>query len=73
MELILKRIALRSEYTIGKLYVDGEYVCDTIEDCDRGLTSNITVNEILSKKIYAKTAIPTGRYEIELYTQSPRY
>ena len=73
MELRLRRIALKKEYTIGKLYIDGEYFCDTIEDCDRGLTSNMTENEVLSKKNYAKTAIPTGRYEIDLYTQSPRY
>lgn len=40
MQLRLKRIAKRNTYTIGKLYIDGEYFCDTIEDKDRGLKQN---------------------------------
>ena len=32
MKLLLKRIALRDTYTIGKIYIDGEYFCDTLED-----------------------------------------
>ena len=28
----IKRFAFKETYTIGKLYVDGVYVCDTIED-----------------------------------------
>lgn len=31
MRLTLKRIAARPTYTIGKLYVDGAYLCDTLE------------------------------------------
>lgn len=37
MKLQLKRIALQDTYTIGKLYIDGEYFCDTIEDKVRDL------------------------------------
>lgn len=72
MELILKRIALRSEYTIGKLYVDGEYVADTIEDTVRDLDKDgkFTNGEV---KIPGKTAIPYGRYEITMKVKSPKY
>ena len=72
MELILKRIALRSEYTIGKLYVDGEYVCDTIEDTVRDLDKDgkFANGEV---KIPGKTAIPYGRYEITMKVKSPKY
>lgn len=72
MELILKRIALRSEYTIGKLYVDGEYVADTIEDTVRDLDKNgkFANGEV---KIPGKTAIPYGRYEITMKVKSPKY
>ena len=72
MELILKRIALRSEYTIGKLYVDGEYVCDTIEDTVRDLDKDgkFANGEV---KILGKTAIPYGRYEITMKVKSPKY
>lgn len=72
MELILKRIALRSEYTIGKLYVNGEYVCDTIEDTVRDLDKDgkFANGEV---KIPGKTAIPYGRYEITMKVKSPKY
>lgn len=43
MEIKVKRIARKDAYTIGKMYVNGEYVCDTLEDKDRGLTSNMSV------------------------------
>lgn len=64
MELLLKRIAKKNDYTIGKLYVNGTYFCDTLEDKDRGLTSNMSTEEIANKKVYGKTAIPTGKYTI---------
>lgn len=72
MKLTLKRIALRSEYTIGKLYVDGEYVCDTIEDTVRDLDKDgkFANGEV---KIPGKTAIPYGRYEITMKVKSPKY
>ena len=72
MELRLERIALRSEYTIGKLYVDGEYVCDTIEDTVRYLDKDgkFANGEV---KIPGKTAIPYGRYEITMKVKSPKY
>lgn len=35
MKLTLKRIALRPTYTIGKLYIDDAYFCDTLEDTVR--------------------------------------
>lgn len=37
MELTLKRIALRDTYTIGKLYINGVYLCETLEDRVRDL------------------------------------
>jgi hypothetical protein len=37
MKLTLKRIARKDTYTIGKLYINGKYFLDTLEDKDRGL------------------------------------
>lgn len=65
MKLTLKRVALRDTYTIGKLYVDGRYICDTLEDKVRDLSKEA--------KVYGKTAIPYGRYEITMKVQSPKY
>ena len=72
MKLELIRIANRPTYCIGKLYIDGEYYCDVIEDTDRGLDDSMLVDEILKKKIKGETAIPTGAYKIEI-TYSPKY
>ena len=71
MKLTLKRIALRSTYTIGRLYIDGNYFCDTLEDTVRDLNKNGKFDNG-EKKVYAKTAIPYGTYEIK-WTYSPRF
>lgn len=73
MELKLKRIAKKPYYTIGKMYIDGKYFCDTIEDTDRGLSSLMKEAMIIAKKIKHKTAIPTGRYVVDMRTVSPRF
>lgn len=72
MELNVKRIARKDGYTIGRLFINNEYFCDTLEDTDRGLSSTMQVNEILAKKVKAQTAIPTGKYDVIL-TFSPRF
>lgn len=72
MKLTLRRIAFRDAYTIGKLYIDGTYFCDTVEDKDRGLDDSMTVEEILKRKVYGETAIPYGTYEVQI-TYSPKY
>ena len=72
MRLTLIRIANRPTYCIGKLYIDGVYFCDTIEDTDRGLDDQMKESEILKKKVKGQTAIPTGTYPL-LITWSPKY
>lgn len=73
MKLTLKRIAKRPTYTIGKLYIDDVYFCDTCEDKDRGLTQSMPLAEIKKRKVYSLTAIPTGTYTISMNTVSPRF
>lgn len=73
MELLLRRIARQRDYTIGKLYIDGEYVCDTLEDTDRGLTCDMSEAEIAAVKVAGRTAIPTGEYEVTLSVVSPKF
>lgn len=64
MNITLNRIAKKAKYTIGKLYINDQYFCDTLEDTDRGLTQSMTEQQIGSKKVYGETAIPTGTYRI---------
>lgn len=54
MKLTLIRIAFRETYTIGRLFVNGEYFCDTLEDVPREI------------KIPDQTCIPTGTYKVIL-------
>ena len=51
-----------AEYTIGKLYIDGAYFCDTLEDTVR----------TKGEKVYGRTAIPSGMYRVKK-TYSPRF
>ena len=72
MEITVKRIAIRSGYTIGRLSVNNQYFCDTLEDRDRGLTSAMSRLDIARIKVKGQTAIPTGRYRI-IFTYSPKF
>ena len=38
MKIKIERKARKGGYTIGKVYVDGKYFCDSLEDTDRGVT-----------------------------------
>lgn len=62
MELTLNRIFLGGSATIGELLINDKHLCDTLEDRVRPE----------GEKVYGKTAIPEGKYEIEL-THSPRF
>lgn len=68
MKLLLKRQYKKLEYTIGKLYIDGKYFCDTIEDTVRDLHGTNG-----KAKIYAKTAIPEGTYKVTMDVVSPKF
>jgi hypothetical protein len=73
MKLVLKRINNQDTYCEGELYIDGIKFCSTIEDTDRGLDNNMSVEEIKSKKVYGETAIPKGTYQITLDVVSPKF
>ena len=66
MNLELKRIFKGENYTIGRLFIDGEYFCDTLEDPVRQLDS-------IKDKIYSETAIPAGKYKVSMSVVSPKY
>ena len=72
MEIVVVRFHTKEKYTIGKMYINGTYFCDTLEDTDRGLTQEMNLDIIDKIKVYGKTAIPTGRYRVEL-TKSKKF
>lgn len=66
MELKLIRNKSSKEYTEGKLYINGVYFCDTLEDQDRGLLQTMSVDTIKTIKVYKETCIPYGKYKVVL-------
>lgn len=74
MELISQRKYRCPKYTIGKMYTDkGEYICDVLEDCDRGLSASMPLNKLRRLKQYGVTAIPVGRYKVDMNTVSSKF
>lgn len=60
MNLLILRKTVTDRSTIGKLYVDGQFECFTLEDVPR------------SEKIAGETCIPVGVYTVKI-TYSPRF
>lgn len=73
MRLTVDRKWPRETYTIGKLYVNGELFCNTLEDRDRGLLQSDPPASIKIRKKYGETAIPKGTYRVAMNTVSPKY
>lgn len=73
MKLTIKRTITRNNYTLGELYIDGQFFCSTLEDKDRGLTQSMSVEQIKSIKVPGETAIPKGTYKVTLDIVSPKF
>lgn len=59
VKILVKRVFKCEKYTIGHLYLDGVYICDTLEDKVRNLTKE--------KKVFGQTAIPAGTYNAKVF------
>lgn len=65
MKLKVKRIFKGENYTIGKLYINEGFFCNTLEDKIRNLPKEV--------KVFGKTAIPAGKYEIDMNSVSNKF
>lgn len=77
MKLLVKRKFKGPDYTIGDLYVDGVFFCNTLEDTCRILPllcpdTPQWRNCRCKEKVYARTAIPAGIYKVTM-EHSPRF
>lgn len=72
LRLTVDRAWKKADYTISRFYVNGERWCECLEDTDRGLKSSMPTEEIKAKKVYGKTAIPSGKYMVT-FTYSPKF
>lgn len=73
MELIVDRRWPKKGYTIGAFFIDSLRFHESLEDEDRGLLQSMSLSEIQRKKKYGITAIPKGRYEVNLNSVSPKF
>lgn len=72
MRLMIDRAWKKADYTISRFFVNDERWCECLEDTDRGLTSSMSISEVKAKKVYGRTAIPSGKYQVTL-TYSPKF
>ena len=79
MELVLKRIAKRKDYTIGRLYLNSEEeapFCDTLEPPVLEMKTSVSMDAVLRSKKKCESlkpfAIPEGRYAVVI-SYSPKF
>lgn len=77
MEILVKRLEFSDSATIGKMSINGESICDTLEDTYRELPESCPYTPKgemckCKEKIYGKTCIPFGRYSV-IYRYSPKF
>lgn len=72
MEIRIDRAWKKNGYTISRLFIDGERICEALEDTDRGLRQDMPLEEIRKQKVYGRTAIPMGRYRVTM-SFSPKF
>lgn len=72
INLRVDRFFIGTKYTVGHLYVDNMYFCDTLEDVVRDLNRDGDLDDPGEEKIPLFTAIPFGRYRVIL-ARSPHF
>ena len=71
LDMKLVREQFKDTQTVGKLYLNGVYFCDTLEDKNRDLNKN-GIFDGAEKKVYSETCIPFGQYKV-IINQSQRF
>jgi len=72
MEIVISRRWRGVNSTVSTVVVNGKAHQFILEDRDRGLRSDMEPDQIKSEKIYGRTAIPSGRYQVQI-TYSNRF
>ena len=72
MNILLVRRWRGTNSTVSTVSVDGKAHQFILEDRDRGLKASMDLADIIRQKVYGKTAIPAGRYQVVI-THSARF
>lgn len=73
MEIVVDRAWKRNTYVISRFLIDGNRICEALEDRDRGLNQNMDSKTIKAIKVQNETAIPSGRYRVTMDVVSPKF
>lgn len=66
MKLTVFRKTYTNRSTIGELHIDGKFFCYTLEDYCRDHNRDGDLQDAGEKKVFGKTAIPSGTYNVIL-------
>jgi len=75
MQIKVRRYYCTGTATLGQLFIDGKLFCYTVEDVVRKLddkNNDGDFNDAGEGKVYGRTAIPAGTYDV-ITTYSPKY
>lgn len=72
MKILIDRNYKYPKYTVGEVYVNGNFYCYSMEDTDRGLRVDMPMRYLKERKVYGATAIPCGSYEV-IIDWSPKF
>ncbi len=74
MKITIERIAMRDNYTIGRMMIDNKYFCDTLEPPSLHISRNMPATRVRQMKAACRhaIAIPAGTYAM-VVTRSERF
>ena len=72
MKIIIDRVYKYPKYTVGEVWVNGDFFAYSMEDVDRGLHVDMPMRYMRERKVYGETAIPCGSYEV-IVDYSPKF
>ncbi len=75
MKITIERTWKKADYTIGRMFINGQRFCNTLEPIDRGLHQKMKTDDIKrTKECFrkGKVAIPEGSYTVSI-SWSPRF
>lgn len=72
MHVVLERTWRVAGFTIGRMFINGTFFSNVVEDEDRHIHQFMQKSDIQQRKIAGRTAIPYGQYRIVM-DYSPRF
>ena len=72
LQVLLTRNYRKETYTIGRIYTNGQFFCNSLEDKDRGIIQGMPLASLKKMNVQDATAFPCGTYKLRV-TMSPKF